>query len=276
MGPPPVDPNVATVHRESYQTPGLQGGKDPEQDERNNWLRGHHFKFGSHATTNVSNMKATFKHPGDVLAETQGQEDMRPAKLEELLCANFTLGSDVNPEQYVSVHTAEISAPAKINPLPPAKIDGTQFRQHHVVLGSDRPIYCTHTEETYVDHGGASMTSVEERDAKRQQMRLASFSFGSHNPTYTSTSRDSYNEQPIHKDLCAGKTPREVLERVNYTLGSDFQERRSEATDAFGNEQALKDQCAKREGMDKQNKKELNSAHFALGHDATDYGTVGH
>jgi hypothetical protein len=277
MGPAPVDPNVATVHRESYQIPGLQGGKDPEQDARNAWLRGHHFDFGSHGRTDESNMKATFRHPGPPLAETSGKEDMREAKLEELLQANFTLGSDKNPEQYVSVHTAEISAPAKIKPLPPAKIDGAAFRQHHVVLGSDKPVYSTHTEDTYVDHGGASMTSVAERDAKRQQMRLASFSFGSHSPTYKSTCRDSYNEQPIHKDLCAGQTPRVVLERVNYTLGSDFQERRSEAKDAFGNEQALKDQCANREvPHGSKNKKELNSAHFALGHDKIDYGTTGH
>eukprot|EP00746_Dinoflagellata_sp_MGD_P162968 gnl/MRDRNA2_/MRDRNA2_90755_c0_seq1.p1 gnl/MRDRNA2_/MRDRNA2_90755_c0~~gnl/MRDRNA2_/MRDRNA2_90755_c0_seq1.p1 ORF type:complete len:607 (+),score=110.64 gnl/MRDRNA2_/MRDRNA2_90755_c0_seq1:162-1823(+) len=277
MGPPPIDPNVATVHRESYKIPGLQGGKDPEQDARNNWLRGHHFDFGWHAGTGESNMKATFKHPGGPLAETSGNEDMRPAKLEDFQQANFTLGSDKNPEQYVSVHTAEISAPAKIKPLPPSKIDGAQFRQHHVVLGSDKPHYSTHTEETYVDHGGASMTSVQERDAKRQQMRLASFSFGSHSPTYTSTCRDSYNEQPIHKDLCAGQTPRVVLERVNYTLGCDYQPRRSEAKDAFGNEQALRDQCANRQvPHGSKDKKELNSAHFALGHDKMDYGTVGH
>jgi hypothetical protein len=222
-------------------------------------------------------MTATFRHPGDVLPETTGKEDVRVVKMEGNLCANFTLGMDTNPEQYVSVHTAEISGPARIKPLPPAKIDGAQFREHNVVLGTDKPVYSTHTEETFVDHGGANTITMEQRNEKRKQMRLASFSFGSFGPVQSSTARDSYVEQPIHKDLIAGSTPREVLERVSYTLGTDFHERRSEAKDAFGREQALKDQCANWEvPRGKTNKKELQQAHFALGHDQVNYGTVGH
>jgi len=274
MGPPPVDPNVATVQRESYQVPGLGSNYDPEQQSRTKNLRGHHFQFGSHAATTESNMKATFKHPGPPLPETSGTEDQRVAKTEELRQANFTLGSDKNPEQYVSVHTAEISGPARIKPLPLAKINSTAFREHNVVLGTDRPLYSTRTEETYVDHGMQNVISVTERDAKRAQMRLASFTFGSHQQTYASTSRDSFNEQPMHGELCAEQSAREVGEKVSVMLGHDLQERRSEAKDAFGREEALKDQCSKRQPRDPQKKKELNAAHFALGHDATDYGTT--
>lgn len=276
LGTTPPDANMVTVQRESYKVPGLPE-EDPNQEtsaEKSKRLRGHHFSLGLHDVSKESNMKATFKHPGAPLSETSGNAE-GGAKMDEVMRANFNFGSDENPEQYVSVQTAEISRPARIKPLPAVKIDSGQFRQHNVVLGSDKPAYCTQTEDTYVDHGGQGMGTVEERDAKRAQMRLASFSFGSFNPTFTSTARDSYTEQPIHKELCAGATPREVLERVNYTFGSDFNERRSEAKDAFGREQALKDQCSNREVPDKNKKKALNQAHFALGHDETSYGTVG-
>lgn len=269
----PQDYSV-TVHRESYQNPGRgASAQNPESSEK---LRMHHFKLGyrSYPTQQESNMKATFKDPGPPLKETQGEEDMREAKLEELLQANFCLGSDHNPEQYVSVHTAEISAPARIKPKPTAKIDSSSFRDHNVVLGSDKPFYTTHMAETFVDHGSQSMASVEERMQKRAEMRRASFSFGSYGLTYTSTSADSYMEQPIHPDLVADLSARAALEKVNYTLGSDYEPRRSEAREAFGLEQALKDQCAKREIPDKEKKKELNAAHWIAGHDPTSYGTI--
>jgi hypothetical protein len=81
-------------------------------------------------------------------------------------------------------------------------------------------------------------------------------------------------EQPIHPDLVADLSARAALEKVNYTLGSDYEPRRSEAREAFGLEQALKDQCAKREIPNKEKKKELNAAHWITGHDPTSYGTI--
>merc|ERR1719311_826360 len=88
--------DMVSVHRQSYTEPPPVK-LDNEQKKKVEWLRGHHFKFGSCAPTVESNMTATFRHPGKPGAEVTGEEDVRTAKLEELLQANFTLGSDKNP-----------------------------------------------------------------------------------------------------------------------------------------------------------------------------------